>query len=38
MTALVPSRETVDTALQLLTRLAVTTTAGTLGAEVTVVD
>jgi GAF domain-containing protein len=35
---LVLSRETVDTALELVTGLAATTTAGTLGAAVTVVD
>ena len=38
MAGLVLSRETVDTALQLVTRLAATATAGTLGAAVTVVD
>ena len=38
MAGLVLSRETVDTALQLVTTLAATTTAGTLGAAVTVVD
>jgi GAF domain-containing protein len=38
MAGLVLSRETVDTALQLVTTLAATTTAGTLGAGVTVVD
>ena len=35
MAGLVLSRETVDTALELVTRLAATTTAGTLGAAVT---
>lgn len=38
MTGLVLARETVDTALQLVTRLAATATAGTLGAAVTIVD
>ena len=38
MAGLVLSRETVQTALRLVTRLAVTTTAGTVGAGVTVVD
>lgn len=38
MAGLVLSRETVDTALNLVTDLAATTTAGTLGAGVTVVD
>ncbi|WP_222266235.1 GAF and ANTAR domain-containing protein [Modestobacter marinus] len=38
MAGLVLSRETVDTALQLVTSLAATATAGTLGAAVTVVD
>jgi GAF domain-containing protein len=38
MAGLVLSRETVDTALQLVTRLAAATTAGTLGAAITVVD
>lgn len=38
MAGLVLSRETVDTALQLVTTLAATTTAGTLGAAVTIVD
>jgi GAF domain-containing protein len=38
MAGLVLSRETVDTALHLVTTLAATTTAGTLGAAVTVVD
>jgi GAF domain-containing protein len=38
MAGLVLSRETVDTALKLVTTLAVTVTAGTLGAAVTVVD
>jgi GAF domain-containing protein len=38
MAGLVLSRETVDTALELVTSLAATTTAGTLGAAVTVVD
>jgi GAF domain-containing protein len=38
MAGLVLSRETVDTALDLVTRLAATTTAGALGAAVTVVD
>jgi GAF domain-containing protein len=38
MAGLVLSRETVDTALELVTRLAATATAGTLGAGVTVVD
>src|SRR3712207_1958864 len=38
MAGLVLSRETVDTALELVTTLAATTTAGTLGAAVTVVD
>jgi GAF domain-containing protein len=38
MAGLVLSRETVDTALELVTGLAATTTAGTLGAAVTVVD
>jgi GAF domain-containing protein len=38
MTGLVLSRETVDTALELVTSLAATATAGTLGAAVTVVD
>ena len=38
MAGLVLSRETVDTALQLVTSLAATATAGTLGAGVTVVD
>jgi GAF domain-containing protein len=38
MAGLVLSRETVDTALQLVTTLAATTMAGTLGAGVTVVD
>jgi GAF domain-containing protein len=38
MAGLVLSRETVDTALELATRLAATATAGTLGAAVTVVD
>ena len=38
MAGLVLSRETVDTALELVTALAATTTAGTLGAAVTVVD
>src|SRR5688500_11607315 len=38
MAGLVLSRETVDTALELVTRLAAATTAGTLGAAVTFVD
>ena len=38
MAGLLLSRETVDTALELVTTLAATTTAGTLGAAVTVVD
>ncbi|WP_138757847.1 GAF and ANTAR domain-containing protein [Modestobacter altitudinis] len=38
MSGLMLSRETVDTALELVTSLAATTTAGTLGAAVTVVD
>ncbi|SDM11171.1 GAF domain-containing protein [Geodermatophilus siccatus] len=38
MAGLVLSRETVDTALALVTTLAAATTAGTLGAAVTVVD
>jgi GAF domain-containing protein len=38
MAGLVLSRETVDTALELVTSLAATTTPGTLGAAVTVVD
>ncbi len=38
MSGLLLSRETVDTALELVTRLAATATAGTLGAAVTVVD
>ncbi len=38
MAGLVLSRETVDTALDLVTRLAATATGGTLGAGVTVVD
>jgi GAF domain-containing protein len=38
MAGLVLSRETVDSALQLVIRLAAATTAGTLGAAVTVVD
>ena len=38
MAGLVLSRETVDTALELVTSLAAATTAGTLGAAVTVVD
>lgn len=38
MAGLVLSRETVDTALELVTALAATATAGTLGAAVTVVD
>jgi GAF domain-containing protein len=38
MAGLVLSRETVDTALQLVTSVAATATAGTLGAGVTVVD
>jgi GAF domain-containing protein len=38
MAGLVLSRETVDTALELVTSLAATTTVGTLGAAVTVVD
>jgi len=38
MAWLVLSRETVDTALELVTSLAAATTAGTLGAAVTVVD
>lgn len=38
MAGLVLSRETVDTALDLVTTLAMTTTPGTLGAGVTVVD
>lgn len=38
MSGLVLSRETVDTALELVTSLAATTTAGTLGAAVTIVD
>jgi GAF domain-containing protein len=38
MAGLVLSRETVDSALELVTTLAATTTAGTLGAAVTVVD
>lgn len=38
MTGLVLSRETVDTALQLVTRLAAAAAAGTLGAAVTIVD
>jgi GAF domain-containing protein len=38
MAGLVLSRESVDTALRLVTSLAATTTAGTLGAAVTVVD
>jgi GAF domain-containing protein len=38
MAGLVLSRETVETALELVTTLAATTTAGTLGAAVTVVD
>jgi GAF domain-containing protein len=38
MAGLVLSRETVETALELVTRLAATATAGTLGAAVTLVD
>jgi transcriptional regulator with GAF, ATPase, and Fis domain len=38
MSGLVLSRETVDSALELVTRLAATATAGTMGAAVTVVD
>lgn len=38
MSGLVLARETVDTALELVTALAATATAGTLGAAVTVVD
>jgi len=38
MSGLLLSRETVDTALELVTTLAATTTAGTLGSAVTVVD
>jgi GAF domain-containing protein len=38
MSGLLLSRETVDTALELVTALAATTTVGTLGAAVTVVD
>ena len=38
MSGLVLSRETVETALELVTALAATATAGTLGAAVTVVD
>ena len=38
MTGLVLSRETVETALELVTSLAATATAGSLGAAVTVVD
>src|SRR3712207_9452041 len=38
MAGLVLSRETVDTALELVTSVAATATAGTLGAGVTVVD
>ena len=38
MAGLVLSRESVDTALELVTSLAATTTAGTMGAAVTVVD
>jgi GAF domain-containing protein len=38
MAGLVLSRETVDTALKLVTTLAATTTAGTLGSAVTLVD
>src|SRR5215213_8285716 len=38
MAGLVLSRETVDTALELVTSVAATATAGTLGAAVTVVD
>jgi GAF domain-containing protein len=38
MSGLVLSRETVDTALELVTSLAATATAGTMGAAVTVVD
>jgi GAF domain-containing protein len=38
MSGLVLSRETVDTALELVTTLAATATAGTLGSAVTVVD
>jgi GAF domain-containing protein len=38
MSGLVLSRETVDTALELVTSLAAATTAGTMGAGVTVVD
>jgi len=38
MAGLVLSRETVDTALELVTSLAATATAGTLGAAVTLVD
>ena len=38
MSGLVLSRETVDTALELVTRLAATATGGTMGAGVTVVD
>ncbi len=38
MAGLVLSRETVETALELVTALAATTTSGTLGAAVTVVD
>jgi GAF domain-containing protein len=38
MAGLVLSRETVDTALQLVTTLAATVTAGTLGAGATVID
>ena len=38
MAGLVLSRETVDTALQLVTALAATTAEGTLGAAVTIVD
>jgi GAF domain-containing protein len=38
MSGLLLSRETVDTALQLVTTLAATATAGTLGSAVTIVD
>jgi GAF domain-containing protein len=38
MSGLLLSRETVDTALELVTTLAAATTAGTLGAAVTIVD
>jgi GAF domain-containing protein len=38
MSGLMLSRETVETALELVTSLAATTTAGTMGAAVTVVD